>query len=290
MTHTTNTLFPANSLPEARLPRQLAELRLTAFAEHYQAFAEEASHTNASYAQYLAALTQAEADRRLNNRYKQRIKEARFPRLKELAHFDFAAIPKLNKALVLELSQGRYLSEAAALLLVGASGTGKTHIATALGLAACRQDRRVRFYSVAALVNELHLAQQEQRLARFIAQAQRQQLIILDELGYLPFSTSGAQLLFQFCSALHERVALLITTNLPFAEWVQIFGDDRLTAALLDRLTYKSHILEFAGDSYRFKQRLARHQLPAVLTAEEDGGAAAPPPSSALLTASPLIK
>ena len=290
MNHSTNTLFMANSLVAERLPHQLVALRLAAFADHYQAFAAEASQTNASYVHYLAALTQAEADRRLNNRYKQRIKEARFPRLKELAHFDFSAIPKLNKALVLELSQGHYLQEAAALLLVGAAGTGKTHIATALGLAACRQARRVRFYSVAALVNELHLAQQEQRLARFIAQAQRQQLIILDELGYLPFSTSGAQLLFQFCSALHERVALLITTNLPFAEWVQIFGDERLTAALLDRLTYKSHILEFAGDSYRFKQRLARHQPPVVLAAGEGGGAAAPPPSPSVSTASPLVK
>ena len=115
----------------------------------------------------------------------------------------------------------------------------------------------MRFYSVAALVNELHLAQQEQRLPKFLAHALRHQLVILDELGYVPFSTTGAQLLFQFCSALHERVSLLITTNLPFGDWVQVFGDARLTAGLLDRVTFKSHILEFVGDSYRFRQRLA---------------------------------
>ncbi len=264
----------AATFNESQLQRQLTELRLPAFLEHYQVLANEASQNNAAYVHYLATLTQAEADRRLNNRYKQRIKDARFPRLKELAHFDFTAMPTLNKALILQLSQGHYLKEAAALLLVGSPGTGKTHIATALGLAACRQDRRVRFYSVAALVNELHQAQQEQRLSRFLAQAQRQHLIILDELGYLPFSTSGAHLLFQFCSALHEKVALLITTNLPFAEWVQIFGDERLTAALLDRLTYKSHILEFMGDSYRFKQRLASNQATLALSVES--GAAAP--------------
>ena len=219
--------FPPASIAfnESEMQRQLTELRLTAFLEHYQSLASAASQNNASHAHYLAALTQTETDRRLNNRYKQRIKEAHFPRLKELAHFDFTALPKLNKSLVLQLSHGQYLKEAASVLLVGSSGTGKTHIATALGLAACRQDRRVRFYSVAALVNELQQAQQEQRIARFLAQAQRQHLIILDELGYLPFSTSGAHLLFQFCSALHEKVALLITTNLPFAEWVQIFGD-----------------------------------------------------------------
>jgi DNA replication protein DnaC len=150
----------------------------------------------------------------------------------------------------------------------------KTHIATALGIAACRQDHRVRFYTAATLSNELHQAQHERRLQRFLDQALRHKLIVLDEFGYLPFSPTGAQLLFQFCSTLHERVSLLITTNLPFGEWVQILGDERLTAGLLDRVTAKSHILEFIGESYRFRQRQAVQDPSPDRPAEE--GAAAP--------------
>jgi len=246
---------------EIVLRTQLGQLHLPAFLEHYEAVAHDASQAQWSFPKYLATLTQKEIDRRTANQHKQRIKEARFPLLKELAEFDFSAIPKLNQSLVLELARGRYLVDAMSVILVGAPGLGKTHLATALGLAACRQGRRVRFYTVAALVNELHLAQTEQRLAKFIAQALRQHLIILDELGYVPFSTTGAQLLFQFCSALHERVSLLITTNLPFGDWIQLFGDERLTAGLLDRITFKSHIIEFVGDSYRFRQRLAAADL-----------------------------
>ena len=270
---------------EMLLTNQLKELRLTAFLSAYEPLAQDASRASWSYQHYLATLTQKEIDRRTSNRYKQRIKEARFPRLKELADFDFTAVPKLNKQQVLHLAQGRYLLDASSLLLVGGSGLGKTHIATALGLAACRQGRRVRFYTVANLVNQLHQAQNEQALTKFIDQALRHQLLILDELGYLPFSTSGAQLLFQFCSALHERVSLIITTNLPFADWVQVFGDARLTAALLDRLTYKSHILEFVGDSYRFRQRLAASHPGNPSAAEaplvgEEGAAAPSSPTS----------
>jgi DNA replication protein DnaC len=242
---------------EMILRTQLSTLHLTAFLEHYEPLAQDAAQGHWSCQKYLATLTQKEIDRRTGNRYKQRIKDARFPLLKELADFDFTAIPKLNQPLVQELARGRYLADASSVILVGAPGLGKTHIATALGLAACRQGRRVRFYTVAGLVNDLHLAQNEQRLPKFLAHALRHHLIILDELGYVPFSTTGAQLLFQFCSALHERVSLLITTNLPFGDWVQVFGDARLTAGLLDRVTFKSPILEFVGDSYRFRQRLA---------------------------------
>lgn len=129
-------------------------------------------------------------------------------------------------------------------------------MATGLGLAACRQGRKVRFYTAARLVNELLQAQDEHRLHNFIAAALKQHLIILDELGLIPFSSAGSQLLFTFCSELYERIALIVTTNLKFADWVQVFGNERLTAALLDRLTHRAHILEFLGESHRFRQRM----------------------------------
>ena len=133
---------------------------------------------------------------------------------------------------------------------------GKSHISTGLALAACRQCQRVRFYNAAALVNDLLLAQEQHRLPKFMATTLNQNLIVLDELGFIPFSTAGAQLMFQFCSTLHERVALIVTTNLKFADWTQVFGSEQLTAALLDRLTCRAHILEFIGESFRFRQRL----------------------------------
>jgi DNA replication protein DnaC len=184
--------------------------------------------------------------------------QARFPVLKELADFDFSCVPSLNKQRVLELAHGSYLDKAESILLVGNPGLGKTHVAIALALTACRQGHRVRFYNAAALVNELLQAQDEHQLSRFLATILKHRLIVLDELGFIPFSPTGAQLIFQFCSTLYERVSMLVTTNLRFADWTQIFGDERLTAALLDRLTHKAHILEFAGESYRFRQRMQR--------------------------------
>ena len=154
------------------------------------------------------------------------------------------------------MADNHYIPTAEPVILVGNPGLGKTHIALALALAACRQGYKVRFYNAAALVNELLAAQTEQRLPRLFSSALKQQLIVLDELGFIPFSPTAAQLLFQFCSTLYERVPLLITTNLRFADWVQVFGEERLTAALLDRLTHRAHILEFIGDSFRLRQSL----------------------------------
>jgi DNA replication protein DnaC len=167
-------------------------------------------------------------------------------------------VPSLNKQHVLDLARGAYLPKAEPILLVGNPGLGKTHVATSLALAACRQGQRVRFYTAAGLVNELIQAQDEHRLPRLLNAALKQKLIVLDELGFIPFSPLGAQLLFQFCSTLYERVALIITTNLKFADWPQVFGDERLTAALLDRLTHRAHILDFTGESFRFRQRMQR--------------------------------
>jgi DNA replication protein DnaC len=135
---------------------------------------------------------------------------------------------------------------------------GKTHVATGMALAACRKGYKVRFYNAAGLVNELILAQEEHRLSKLLVTSLKHHLIVLDELGFIPFSATGAQLMFQFCSALYERVAMIVTTNLHFANWVQVFGDEQLTAALLDRLTHHAHILEFVGESYRFRERVQR--------------------------------
>jgi len=236
----------------------LKELRLSTFLQNYRKFADEAAQANHSYERFLLALAEQEVAQRERNRIARRIKAARFPVLKELADFDFSCISSPNKQRVLELAQGSYIQKAEPILLVGNPGLGKTHIATGLALAACRQGHRVRFYNAAGLVNELTLAQDEHRLPKFLATALRHHLIVLDELGFIPFSPTGAQLIFQLCSALYERVAMIVTTNLRFADWTQVFGDERLTAALLDRLTHKAHILEFVGESYRFRERMQR--------------------------------
>jgi len=236
----------------------LKQLRLPTFLANYGIFAEDASRTKLSYNRYLLALAEQEVARREENRKTSRIKAARFPVLKELADFDFSSVPSLNKQRVLELARGEYLDRAESILMVGNPGLGKTHVASSLALAACRQGQRVRFYNAAGLVNELIQAQDEHQLPKFIGTALRHRLIVLDELGFIPFSSTGAQLIFQFCSALYERVSMIVTTNLRFADWTQVFGDERLTAALLDRLTHRCHILEFTGESFRFRQRMQR--------------------------------
>jgi len=243
---------------QARLDQQLKRLHLSSIAEQYVSLAQQAAQSNWSYETYLAHLIDQESERRICSRRLRYIKEAKFPFLKELADFDYSVMPNLNKQQILTLADGAYLTQAEPIILVGNPGLGKTHIAIGLGLAACRHSQRVRFYTVTQLVNELSQAQQDHLLPKFLEKLSRYKLLILDEFGYVPFSPSGAQLLFQCCSALTERVSLIITTNLPFSEWIQVLGDERLTSGLLDRLTFRSHILEFVGESYRFRQRQQR--------------------------------
>ena len=242
--------------PNLLLQSHLKSLRLPTFIQNYRQFAEDAAQQNLDYERYLLALAEQEVAQRHINRQQLRIRQARFPVLKELADFNFATLPTLNKQRILDLARGEYIHKSEPIILVGNPGLGKTHVAIGLALAACRQGHRVRFYNAAALVNLLLEAQQEHRFQKFLASALKQQLIVLDELGFIPFTSIGAQLIFQFCSTLYERVTLLVTTNLKFADWTQVFGDERLTAALLDRLTHKAHIIEFVGESYRFRQRL----------------------------------
>ncbi len=248
------------------LETYLKQLRLPTFLHNYNRFAEDAAQNDLCYDRYLLALAKQEVAHWEENRKVRRIKAARFPVPKELADFDFSCVPGLNKQRVLELARGSYLDKAEPIIMVGNPGLGKTHVATGLALAACRQGHRVRFYNAAGLVNELIRAQDEHQLPKFLSTALRHRLIVLDELGFIPFSPTGAQLIFQFCSTLYERVAMIVTTNLRFADWTQVFGDERLTAALLDRLTHKAHILEFIGESYRFRQRMQRE------THEEEQG------------------
>ena len=248
--------------PEILLETYLKQLRLPAFAQSYQTLAQEAARTNLSYERYLLALAQEEVANREAHRIERAIQQARFPVLKELADFEWDSVPSVPKGRILELAQGAYIPNAEPIILLGNPGLGKSHVATGLALAACRQGRRVRFYNVAGLINDLIKAQQDYQLSRVMAQIGKHELIVLDELGFIPFTTTGAQLLFQLCSALYERVAVIVTTNLRFAEWGSIMGgDERMSAALLDRLTHRATILEFVGTSYRFRQQL-QHQEP----------------------------
>lgn len=244
----------------SQLEQQLGQLHLASVREQYRPLAQQAAQRNWSFETYLAALIDQETNRRTHNRRQRRIKEAHFPLPKELADFDFEAIPHLNKQQVLALAEGAYLAQAQPVIFVGNPGLGKTHLAIGLGLAACRQGHRVRFYTITQLVNELTLAQQDHQLPKFLERLSRHHLLILDEFGYVPFSPVGAQLLFQCCSALTEQLSLLVTTNLPFGEWVQVLGDERLTTGLLDRLTFRSYIVEFIGESYRFRQQVRYQQ------------------------------
>jgi len=241
------------------LDSYLKALHLPGFLRNYRKFAEDAAQAHLSFDRYLLSLAEQEIAQREKNRQARLIKAARFPVLKELASFDFTCVPSVSKQQVLELAQGGYVRQAESILMVGNPGLGKTHVAIGLALAACRQGQRVHFYNAAALVNELLEAEEAHRVPKLLNGALKQRVIVLDELGFIPFSPTGAHLIFQFCSALYQRVALVVTTNLRFADWTQVFGDERLTAALLDRLTHKAHILEFSGaESYRFRERMQR--------------------------------
>ena len=222
----------------------------------WEKLGREAAAKNEPYESYLLRLTEAEVTTRSANALAARIHAADFPVLKDFDTFDFAAIPSLSKQKVLELSRGEWVEQHSNCCLIGNAGTGKTHIATALGLAICRLGKRVKFVTAASMVTQLEEAQQQHRLERLLGQLDRVELLVVDELGYLSFSRGGAELLFQVFAERYERRSVLVTSNLAFSEWGTVFQGDRMTAALLDRLTHRCEIFEMNNESYRFRESM----------------------------------
>ncbi|MGA9883527.1 MAG: IS21-like element helper ATPase IstB [Candidatus Acidiferrales bacterium] len=240
--------------PQVLLEHHLKQLRLPTFLREYDKVARQCAAESVDYPRYLLRMTELELLDRERRATERRIQQARFPVVKSLDSFHFLAIPSLNKALVLELARCEFLQRRENVLLLGNSVTGKTHLALALGLVACQRGHRVRFTTAAALVHELIEAQDERRLRRYQKQMASYELLIVDELGFVPLSKSCAELLFEVFSQRYERSATLVTSNLPFQEWTEVLGSERLTGALLDRLTHHVHILEMNGESYRLKE------------------------------------
>ena len=220
----------------------------------YAQLSREAADADENYEQYLLRLTELEVATRTANALAARIKTAGFPVLKDLETYDFSAMPSLSKQKILELARGQWIQDTTNACFIGNAGTGKTHLSVALGQAACRVGKRVRFFTAATLVNQLEEAQKQYRLERMMSALEKLDLLIVDELGYLSFSRAGAELLFQVFAERYERGSILITSNLPFSEWGQIFQGERMTAALLDRFTHRCHIFEMNGESYRFRE------------------------------------
>jgi DNA replication protein DnaC len=258
----TNPTTQTADTPQLLLEHHLKQLRLPTFLREYDKVARQSAVEQATYAAYLLRMAELELLERERRAIERRIRQARFPVVKTMDSFDFLAIPSLNKTMVLELARCEFLTRRENVLLLGNSGTGKTHIALALGLAACQRAHRVRFTTAAALVSELIEARDERKLLRFQKQIAAYELLIVDELGFVPLSKTGAELLFEMLSQRYERGSTMVTSNLPFAEWTEVLGSERLTGALLDRLTHHVHILEMNGDSYRLKQSRRKREPP----------------------------
>jgi DNA replication protein DnaC len=246
--------------PQVLLAHHLKQLRLPTMLREYDKVARACASEGVDHPRYLLRLVELELLDRERRVVERRIREARFPAVKSFDTFDFTAIPSLNKMLTLELARCDYVLRHDNIIAIGNSGTGKTHTALALGLAACQHGFSVGFATAAGLVHQLMEARDEKRLLKLQNQLQACKLLIIDELGYVPLSPTGAELLFEVFSQRYERGSTIVTSNLPFEEWTGVFGSERLTGALLDRLTHHVHILELNGESYRLKHSKSRQR------------------------------
>lgn len=246
-----STVLVKHHLKQLKLPTMHAECEKTA---------ARAATENLDHLAFLLALSELELVDRERRAAERRLKAAKFPAHKTLDEFDFEARSSINKPLVLELAKGDYIDKRENLLLIGASGTGKTHLAIALALSACLQGRKVRFFRVTELITTLMEARDDKLLLRLKLQLAKQDLLVLDELGYVPASKAGAELMFDIISTAYERQSIILTTNLPFENWTEVLGSERLTGAALDRLTHRCHILETKGESYRLKDAQRRRR------------------------------
>jgi DNA replication protein DnaC len=254
------TAPPPTAPPQVLLAHHLKALKLPTILREYDKQAQLCAAEGVDHTRYLLRLVELELIERERRGVERRIRTARFPAVKSLDSFDFTAIPSLNKMLVLDLARCDYVTRRENVIALGNSGTGKTHIGLALGLAACQRGFSVGFTTAAGLVNELMEARDEKRLLKLQRQIQAYKLLIVDELGYVPLSPTGAELLFEAFSQRYERGSTIVTSNLPFDEWTSVFGSERLTGALLDRLTHHVHILEMNGESYRLAHSKARRR------------------------------
>jgi DNA replication protein DnaC len=247
-------------LQDATIRQHCKTLRMPMMASQFSTLAEQAVREKKTHTGYLEVLLTAEIEERERNTIDRRIKEAHLPRVKTLEEFDYTQAPMVTAAKMRELAEGGYIERAEPVLLIGDCGTGKTHLLTGLCVAACRQKRRVRFTTAAALVNELVEAKHQLQLRRVMARWSRYDLIAIDEVGYVPLAEVGAEFLFQVIAERAERTAVIVTTNLPFSEWTQVIPNARLCKALLDRITDRAHILETGTESYRFRRTIDKRK------------------------------
>ena len=245
-----------NAGMKAVLMENLKNLKLSAMKRDLESHLRQANQDKSGYDEFLLNLTEAEVSTRKENGYKRRLSEAKFPLMKPLETFDFEAAAPLDVRLIQELSGCEYVQKARNVIFLGKSGAGKTHLATSLGIEACKNGIRTRFITGCGLANELIEARDGKALSRIIKRYAGYGLLIIDELGYVPFSKEGGQLIFQILAERHERKPVIITTNMGFGDWTQIFGDANMTAALLDRITHKAHVINCSWDSYRLKETL----------------------------------
>jgi DNA replication protein DnaC len=250
----------STTLQTSMIQQACKQLRLPGIGSQFVSLAEQAEREHQSYLGYLDALLRVELEERERNTVARRLKEAHLPRLKTLEEFDFSQAPQISPSRIAALAEGSYLERAEPVVFIGDSGTGKTHLLTGLCVAACRQQRRVRFATAAGLVNELVEAKHQLQLRRVLARWTRYDLIAIDEVGYVPLAEVGAEFLFQVIAERAEQAAVILTTNLPFSEWTQVIPNARLCKALLDRITDRAHIIETGSESYRFRRTLAQRR------------------------------